>query len=143
MQQLSIRRGDIFFAACQLVDEFDAAAPITGLVVQARLLDRGGNIAHTFGITVLNENQGLYGLNELDTAIIPPALYTLQINYLRNGVKISTTAFELNVAKLITAEPVRFAQVGSIIGNTRVLITVPASELDLSLWDAAWDVEWV
>lgn len=142
MQQLSIRRGDTFYAACQLVDQFGEGQPITGVTIAASLLDRGGNTAHEFSITVLNDNQGTYGLNELDTSSIPPALYTLQISYQVEGVTVSSTVFELNVAKRLVDDQVRFAQVGSVIGNTRVLITLPATPSEVSLWDVDWDVSW-
>lgn len=142
MQQLSIRRGDTFYAECQLVDEFGAGAPITGMVVSARLVDRGGNVAKTLATQVLNDNEGKFALSKFETTTIPAALYTLEINYSINGTTVTSTAFELMVSKAVIKEPVRFAQVGSVIGNTRVVITVPATDIEIDLWSSSWDVEW-
>lgn len=142
MQQLSIRRGDTFYAKCQLVDNLGQALPITGMTVQASLIDKGGNVARELTTTVLNENEGSYALDPFETSTIPPALYVLQVVYRKSGIKISNTAFELRISKLIVKEPVRFAQVGSVFGNTRVLITLPATSADVSLWDVDWDVAW-
>lgn len=142
MQQLSIRRGDTLYAECQLVDQFGAGQSLVGTQVQAKLIDRGGYEAHNFEIITIFENQGKYALAELNTSSIPKALYTLQISYVRNGATISNTAFELNVCKHLSKEPVRFAQLVSVIGNTRVLITFPAAPANQNVWDEGWDEAW-
>lgn len=142
MQQLSIKRGDTFYAECQLVDEFGVGSPISGMLVHARLVDLGGNTAKDITTQVLNDNEGKFALTTFDTSTIPAALYTLQISYSINGSTVSSTAFELLISKSVIKEPVRFAQVGSVIGNTRVLITVPATQLEINLWSSSWDVQW-
>lgn len=142
MQQLSIKRGDTFYADCQLVDEFGIGSPISGMQVNASLVDRGGNTALVLTTQVLNDNEGKFALAQFDTSTIPPALYTLEIGYTKDGATISSTSFELLISKRVINEPLRFAQVGSVIGNTRVLITVPASDIEINLWSSSWDVEW-
>lgn len=143
MQQLTIKRGDTLYVECQLVDEFGAGQSLSGIHVQAKLLDRGGNEAHSFGITTIFESQGKYALAEFNTGSIPKALYTLEISYIRNGATMSNTAFELNVCKQMGKEPVRFAQLVSVIGNTRVLITAPSAPSGNLVWNEAWDELWV
>lgn len=143
MQQLSIKRGDTLYAECQLVDEFGAGQSLVGIYVQAKLVDRGGFEAHSFEVIRIFESQGKYALAEFNTGSIPQALYTIQISYIKNGATISNTAFELNVCKQMGKESGRFAQLVSLIGNTRVLVTVPSAPANNLVWNEAWNELWV
>lgn len=129
MQQIIIRGGDTLYAQCQLIDDAGVPVSLADLGVTAQLIDRSGNIAHTFGITIENESQGRYSLNNLNTSTLLLQKYSLQISYQLCASTISATVIELNVVKRIISDSLRFANVGSVIGNTSVLVTVPPCEV--------------
>lgn len=141
MQQLAIKRGDTLSVGCQLVDEFGVGLTLSGLTINARLYDFGGNNVHTFTTQVINEASGQYALAVLETADLPVALYTLDIGYVKNGAQVSSSRIELNVLKRAGETIKRHAQVDSLIGKTRIVLGVPESLS--SLFDIQWDVEWI
>lgn len=139
MQRLSIKRGDTFYAECQLVDAFGTGKAIAGMTIAASLIDRGGNLAHTFSVQIINEPEGMFALNATDTAPLPPALYVLQLQYTLTSADnfvVGCQPVELLIADQIN-EASRAAVLASALGKTRILLTTQHAPAT-TVWSETW-----
>lgn len=129
MQQLSIRLGDTLYATCQLTDSNGSPVLLDDVTITAQLIDRSCVVVHTFGITIEDSAAGSYFIDKFDTSTLSAQKYTLQISYNQCGSIVSAVAIELNVSKRLVNEPVIFAQVAALIGNTAIRLAIPPCEI--------------
>lgn len=140
MNNLHIKRGDAFNALAHFCDAQGAALSLVGYTIQATLKDAGYNPALALTVQVTDADAGEFELR-CSTSNLPTAQYLLEIAYINNGDVNTACVLGFNVAKVCKYPQLRYAQVESLLGVTKINIKPSTALVINSIFDVEFDVQ--
>lgn len=140
MNNLHIKRGDAFSALAHFCDVQGAALSLDGYTVEATLKDSGYNQALALNVQVTDAAAGEFELR-CSTSNLPTAQYLLEIAYIKNGDVNTTCVLGFNVQKVCKFPQLRYAQVESLHGLTKINIKAGVANLIANIFNFETDFE--
>lgn len=120
MNNLTIKRGDTLYATAQFCDAVGVGQSLAGFTIKALLVDAGGYVAYTFDTALINAATGDFELVAVNTNSLPVAQYRLNLSYSKNDVVQSGVSVGLNIVKNYLEMPLRYVQLDSFDGITKL-----------------------
>lgn len=142
MNNLHIKRGDAFSALAHFCDVQGAPLSLDGYTVEATLKDAGYNQALALNVQVTDADAGEFELR-CSTSNLPTAQYLLEVAYIKNGDVNTTCVLGFNVQKVCKFPQLRYAQVESLHGLTKINIkpSTSTAPVETNLFDVNFDVQ--